>query len=171
MAAAVFLKNHTNRDISAMVWPIFTTFSTLMQNRSLNRSDRQKSRISQIQDGGRPPLWKKTVKSPYLCNRVTDFDEIWQSGILAHYRGSSVKISNFWKSNMAAAAVFKITKIAISPQSFDRSLRNLVRRCKMGLLTSHTVKKLNFKNPKWRTAAIVKTIKSPYLCNVLANFD
>jgi len=72
---------------------------------------------------------------------------------------------------MAAAAIFKITKIAISPQSFDRSLRNLVRRCKMGLLTSYTVKKLNFKNPKWRTAAIVKTIKSPYLCNLLADFD
>ena len=33
----------------------------------------------QIQDGGRPPFWKKTVKSPYLCNRLTDFDEIWHS--------------------------------------------------------------------------------------------
>ena len=32
----------------------------------------------QIEDGGRPPFWKKTVKSPYLCNRLTDFDEIWQ---------------------------------------------------------------------------------------------
>ena len=32
----------------------------------------------QIQDGGRPPF-KKPVKSPYLCNRVTDFDEIWYS--------------------------------------------------------------------------------------------
>ena len=32
----------------------------------------------QIQDGGRPPF-KKTVKSPYLCNRLTDFDEIWYS--------------------------------------------------------------------------------------------
>ena len=31
----------------------------------------------QIQDGGRPPFWKKTVKSLYLCNRWTDFDKIW----------------------------------------------------------------------------------------------
>ena len=31
----------------------------------------------QIQDGGRPPLWK-TVKLPYLRNRLTDFGEIWQ---------------------------------------------------------------------------------------------
>ena len=32
----------------------------------------------QIHDGGRPPL-KKPVKSPYPCNRMTDFDEIWYS--------------------------------------------------------------------------------------------
>ena len=31
----------------------------------------------QIQDGGRLPFWKKTVTSPYLCDRSTDFDEIW----------------------------------------------------------------------------------------------
>ena len=31
----------------------------------------------QIQDGGRPPFWKKTFKSLYLCNRLTDFDKIW----------------------------------------------------------------------------------------------
>jgi len=57
---------------------------------------------------------------------------------------SSVKISNSWKSKMAAAAILKITKIAISPQHFDRSLQNLVWWCKMGLLTFQTVKKLNF---------------------------
>jgi len=71
------LENNKNRDISAAVRPIFTKFGTLMQNWSLNPFDRKKFRISQIQDGGRPPL-KKTVKSPYLCNRLTDFDEIWQ---------------------------------------------------------------------------------------------
>jgi len=31
------------------------------------------------------------------------------------------------KSKMAAAAILKVTKIAISPQRFDRSLQNLVR--------------------------------------------
>jgi len=33
-------------------------------------------RAQQIQDGERPPF-QKTVKLPYLCNRLTDFDEIW----------------------------------------------------------------------------------------------
>ena len=32
--------------------------------------------ILQIQDGGRPPSWKKE-KLQYLCNGLTDFGEIW----------------------------------------------------------------------------------------------
>ena len=47
---------------------------------------------------------------------------------------------------MAAAAMLKITKIAIYPQ--DRSLRNLVRWCKMGLLTAPAVKKFEFHKSK-----------------------
>jgi len=41
----------------------------------------------------------------------------------------------------------------------------------MGLLTIHTVKKLNFNNPTWWTAAILKTVKLPYICNHLIDFD
>jgi len=49
---------------------------------------------------------------------------------------------------MAAAAILKITKIAIYPQRFDQSLRNLVRWCKMGLLSALTVKKFEFHKSK-----------------------
>ena len=49
---------------------------------------------------------------------------------------------------MAAAAILKITKIAISPQRFDQSLRNLVRWCKMGLLTAPAVEKIEFHKSK-----------------------
>ena len=72
---------------------------------------------------------------------------------------------------MAAAAIFKITKIAISPQQLERSLRNLARLGKIGVLTVLAVKKLNFQNPRWRTAAILKTVESPYLRNRLTDFD
>jgi len=41
----------------------------------------------------------------------------------------------------------------------------------MGLLTAQTVKKLNFNNPRRQTAAILITVKSPYLCNLLTDFD
>ena len=30
---------------------------------------------------------------------------------------------------------------------------------------------MNFTNPRWRTAAILKTVKSPYLCNRVTDFD
>ena len=59
------------------------------------------------------------------------------------YSGSIVTISNFWKSKMAAAAIFTVTKIAIPLQQFDRSIWNLVRWCKMGLLNAPTVKKIS----------------------------
>jgi len=41
----------------------------------------------------------------------------------------------------------------------------------MGLLTSLTVKNLNFTNPRWLRVVILKTEKSPYLCNLLTDFD
>jgi len=49
---------------------------------------------------------------------------------------------------MAAAAIAKTTKIAISQQWIDRSSRNLARLCKMGLLTVQTVKKFEFPKSK-----------------------
>ena len=60
------------------------------------------------------------------------------------YSGSIVTISKFWKSKkMVAAAIFTVTKIAIPLQQFDRSIWNLVRWCKMGLLNAPTVKKIS----------------------------
>jgi len=88
------------------------------------------------------------------------------------YRGQTVKISNFFQTKMAAAAILKNNKNAISQQWIDRSSRNLGRLCKMGLFTAQTVPKiLNFQNPRWRTAAILKTVKLLYLRNRLTDFD
>jgi len=80
-------------------------------------------------------------------------------------------MSNFWKSKMAVSAILKITKITMSPQRLDHSLLNLVRWSKMGLLTAPTVKKFEFQNARCRTAAILKTVKSPYLYNRSTDFD
>jgi len=42
----------------------------------------------------------------------------------------------------------------------------------MGLLTLiRPLKNLNFTNPRWRTTAILKTVKLPYLCNRFTDFD
>ena len=44
-------------------------------------------------------------------------------------------------------------------------------QCRMGVLRALTVKNLNFKNPRWRTATILKTVKSPHLLNHSTDFD
>ena len=64
------------------------------------------------------------------------------------YSGPTIKILNFWKSKMAAAAILKITKITISLQRFDRSLQNLVSWCQMGPLTTLTVNEFEFGKSK-----------------------
>jgi len=113
----------------------------------------------------------KTVKSSYLCNRLIDFNEIWHNDAYSTCTADRPLKFPIWGKSKMAATMLKITKIAIFPQRFDRFLRNLVRWCKMGLLTAPTVKNLNFKNPRWRTDTILKTVKSPYLCNLLTDFD
>ena len=86
-------------------------------------------------------------KNRYIAISLQPFDWFWWNlawwRILAPYSGMVVKISIFLKKfKMAAAAMLKITKIAIYPQRFDRSLPNLVRWCKIGLLTAPTVEKI-----------------------------
>jgi len=41
---------------------------------------------------------------------------------------------------------------------------------KKGILTINTVEKCEFQNPRWQTAAILKTVKSPYIRNRLTDF-
>jgi len=139
---------------------------------SLTAPTVKKIRISKIQDGGRPPFWKKPVKSLYLYNRLTYFDEIlYNDAYWTLTSDLSLKFRIFENSRWRRPPSWEITQISTSPQRCDRSLRNLVRWCKVAPLTAPTVKKLNFKNPRWRTAAILKTVKSPYLCNLLTDFD
>ena len=88
----------------------------------------------------------KTVKSPYLCNRLTDFYEIWHDD--AHRPPTADRPLKFWifeNSRWRQPPSWKLQKNGISPQRFDRSLRNLVRWCKMGLLT---VKNFEFHKSK-----------------------
>jgi len=72
---------------------------------------------------------------------------------------------------MAAAAIFKITKIAISPQRFDDLYEIWYAGAKWVSQPLRQLKISNFTNPRWRTAAILKTVKSPYICNRLTDFD
>jgi len=52
--------------------------------------------------------FEKTIKSPYLSNHLTDFDEIWHSEAIWHPTGGqTVKISDFSKTKMAAVVILE----------------------------------------------------------------
>jgi len=94
-------------------------------------------------------ILKKNVKSPYVCDRCTDFDEIWRDDARWTIAADQpIKFRIFEKARCRRPPSWKITKIAVSPQRFERSLRNLVRWCKMGFLTAPTVKKFEFHKSK-----------------------
>jgi len=113
---------------------------------------------------------KKNV--PPLSNRLTDVAEIWRDDANWPPTGDRpLKFRIFQKPRWRRPPSWKTTKIAIYQQWIDRSSRNLARLCKMGLSTTQAVKNLNFTNPRWRTAASLKTVRSPYLCNHLTDFD
>ena len=97
--------------------------------------------------GGRH--FEKNVKSPYFCDRSTDFDEIWlDDACWTLAADQPLKFRIFKNPRWRRPPSWKVTKIAISPQRFDRSLRNLVCWCKMGFLTAPTVKKFEFHKSK-----------------------
>jgi len=117
----------------------------------------------------RNPRWrtaailKKNVKSPYLRNRVTNFHKIWQGH--ANWTLRPLKFRIFENPRWRRPPSWK------SQKSRYYSSGNLARLCKISLLSVQTVKKFNFQNPRCRTAAILKTVKQPYLCNSLTDFD
>ena len=90
--------------------------------------------------------------------------------ILAPYSGPTNKINRIFEITdggvNGGGRHLENHKIAMSPQRFDGSLRKLVQRCKMGVLTAPTVKNLNFINPRWRTPSFWKPINYNISANV-----
>ena len=86
------------------------------------------------------------VKSPYLCDRSTDFDEIWRDD--AYWPLAADQPLKFWIFEnpwWRRPPSWKITKIAISLQLFDRSLRNLVWWCMLVPCAWRKVQFFNFR--------------------------
>jgi len=100
-----------------------------------------------IQDGG-GRHFEKTVKSPYLCNRLTDIDEIWHADAdWPPTGGISLKFSIFQKK-MAAVAILKNHKncdITASDWPIFAKFGTIMQN---GLLTIQTVEKFAFPKSK-----------------------
>ena len=123
------------------------------------------------------PRWRtaailKTVKSPYICNRLTDFHEIWHDE--AYWPRTAerpLKFRIFENSRWRQPPSGKSQKIVISPQRFDRFLLNLVRWCKMGLLTAPAVKKIRISQIQdGGRPPFLRTVTSSYLSKLLTDF-
>ena len=71
----------------------------------------------------------------------------------------TVKNLKFPKSKMAAAAILKNRKSAISPERFHRSSQNVVDDAYWASEWDRKLKFPTFENPRWRTAAILKNRK------------
>jgi len=120
------------------------------------------------------PRWRtdaifKIVKSPYLSEKSSDFDEIW-------YTASDIEPGY---SHWPKIAIFEIQdgggchlenrlfghySLTDCPISANFSMRK-----QNGMLTKATGQKMQIL--RWRTAAILKIVKSPYLSEKLSDFD
>ena len=135
--------------------------------------------------GWGPKRWKRGQLTPRTSgpartsepeSSLQPFDPILiKFGTVTHFGPlQPVKISNLQcRNNITFLQIedgggrhLENHKIAMSPQRFDGSLRKLVQRCKMGVLTTPTVKNLNFINPRWRTPSFWKPINYNISANV-----
>jgi len=136
---AKYWKFHVIETKASISTKFCTTIETKRTRHGWSQSAPNKSKMA---DGRH---LKKTVKSLYLCSRLTDFDKIWYNDanwpLTADLR-LKFQIFENWKWRRPPS--WKITKIAMYPQRFDRSLWNLVCWCKICPLTAQTIKKFEF---------------------------
>jgi len=103
---------------------------------------------------------------------LTDFDGIWLGDAKWNPTGDRpLKFRIFQKPRWRRPPSWKITNITISLPKFDRSLQNLVRQCKMGLLTAPTIKNLECHKSKMADGRHFEKPLSLYLSNRLIDFD
>ena len=75
-------------------------------------------------------IWKKNEKSPYIGRSPSNFNEIWHGyAVQPSWPFRTLKNFKFWKSKMAAAAILKNWKIAISQPRFELFRWNLAHWC------------------------------------------
>ena len=72
----------------------------------------------------------------------------------------------FFKFKMAVAAIF----LAITHRRFSDFGEILCEEAEWHTDNGHMTKTANFKNPRWRTATILKIVTSPYLSENIIGF-
>jgi len=102
---------------------------------------------------------------------------------IVRFRWNSVHYSKWWtrsqsceqklkflKFKMAATAILKIAFVTITHRRFSDFGEILCEEAEWHADNGHMTKTANFKNPRWRTAAILKIVTSPYLSENIIGF-
>jgi len=105
-------------------------------------------------------------------NRVTDFDEIWNGDANWLRTGDiSFQIPIFVLKKQDGSRYLEKPQKSRYRRSGLTDLREIWQDYAKLVSTSRPIKYLNFCKPRWRTAAILKTVKSPYFRNRLTDFE
>jgi len=116
----------------------------------------------QIQDGGRPPFWRSLNHHISVKNRPI----LMKFGTLHHIL-KPITVTDqklkFLKFKIAAAPSWKSIFLAITHRPIVRFQWNFVWGSRTACPQGLNDKICKYLNPRWRTAAILKIVKSP-LC-------
>ena len=150
--------------------PISAKFCVRKQNGMSIRAAWQKLQIFKIQDGGRPPFWKWfnphiSVKNCPILMKLGTLHQILNPVTVTWPKVKIFKIQDGGGHHLENRF------IAITHQPIVQFQQNLYEEAERHVNKGYGTKKSNFKNPRWRMAAILKIVKSPYLSEKLSDFD
>ena len=150
------LKKSKNRHISAVVGPILTKFSMMMQFDPLDRLTVKNLTFLKSKMAAEPS-WK-IDKSRYLGRVLANFNKIWRGDVVRpSWPSPPLKMWNF-KIHRRPPSL-KNRKITISRLRLERFQRNLAQLCSLILLNVPTVKNLKILKFTIAAAAILKNWK------------
>jgi len=127
----------------------------------------KKLQIFKIQDGGRSPFWKSLYRHISVKNLPILMTFGTQHQILNPITVTWPKIK-ILKLEMATAAILKI--VFFGHNRLSNISEILYQEAEQHADKGRVTKTANFRNPRWRTAAILKIGKSPYLSETIIEF-
>jgi len=125
----------------------------------------------QIQDGRRPPFWRSLNHHISMKNHpiLIQFGTLQQ--ILNHMTATWLKIEIF-KIQDGGGRYLENSFFSHNSSTDCPISAKFCMRKQNGMSTRATWQKLQiFLNPRWRTAAILKIVKTPYLSQKSSDFD
>jgi len=153
-----------------LIQSVTSTDCMRKQNGMSTRATWQKQQIFKIQDDGQPPFWKWlnrhiSVKNCPILMKLGTLHQILNPVTVTWPKVKIFKIQDGGGHHLENRF------IAITHQPIVQFQQNLYEEAERHVNKGYGTKKSNFKNPRWRMAAILKIVKSPYLSEKLSDFD